>query len=74
MERRLIGEFEAVVEELMAGLTPGNHALAVEIAAVSLNIRGFGHIKERNRILAKGCEEKLLADFRKAEITADAAE
>ncbi|MDA1023329.1 MAG: indolepyruvate ferredoxin oxidoreductase family protein [Proteobacteria bacterium] len=74
MERRLIGEYEAVVEELLVGLGPDNHALAQEIAALPLKIRGFGHVKERNRKLAKDCEERLMADFRNGEIHADAAE
>ena len=64
MERRLISHFEAVMEELLAGLTPDNHALAVEIAGLALRIRGFGHVKERNRLDALECEERLLADFR----------
>ena len=73
MERRLIGEYEAVVGELLAGLGPDNHALAVEIAALPLKIRGFGHVKEANRKMAKDCEEQLLADFRNGGIKADAA-
>ncbi|NQV82209.1 MAG: indolepyruvate ferredoxin oxidoreductase family protein [Rhodospirillales bacterium] len=76
MERRLIQEYEAVIEELLAGLTPDNHALAVEIAGLALRIRGFGHVKERNRLDAKACEERLLADFRNGATStkADAAE
>ena len=31
-ERALIGEYEALVDELLAGLTAANHALAVELA------------------------------------------
>jgi indolepyruvate ferredoxin oxidoreductase len=75
-ERRLISEFEAVMEELLTGLTPDNHALAVEIAGLALRIRGFGHVKERNRKEAKECEERLLADFRSGSpgVRADAAE
>ncbi|MBT7944387.1 MAG: indolepyruvate ferredoxin oxidoreductase family protein, partial [Alphaproteobacteria bacterium] len=76
MERRLISEYEATVEELLAGLTPDNHALAVEIAGLAMRIRGFGHVKERNRQDAKACEERLLADFRNGAsgTKADAAE
>ncbi len=64
MERRLIEEYEAVMEELLADLTPDIHALAVEIAGLPMRIRGFGHVKERNRRDAKECEKRLLADFR----------
>ena len=34
MERRLIGEYEATVETLLATLDQNNHALAVQIAAL----------------------------------------
>ncbi|NQU61083.1 MAG: indolepyruvate ferredoxin oxidoreductase family protein [Rhodospirillales bacterium] len=74
MERRLIAEFEAVLDELLDGLNPDNHALALEIAGLPLRIRGFGHVKERNLKAAKDCEKKLLADFRNGAIKADAAE
>ncbi len=72
MERRLIGEYEAVIEELLAGLNPGNHALATEIAGLPMRIRGFGHVKERNRQAAKECEAQLLADFRGGDVKAAA--
>ena len=32
MERALIGEYETLVDELLAALAPHNHALAVELA------------------------------------------
>ena len=52
-ERRLIGEYEAVIDEIVARLTPANHAIAVELASLPLEIRGFGHIKEANLARAK---------------------
>jgi indolepyruvate ferredoxin oxidoreductase len=64
MERRLIAEYEATVEQLLDGLEPNNHALAVEIASVPESMRGFGHIKEKNVRLAKEREASLLASFR----------
>ncbi len=62
-ERRLITEYEATVEQLLAGLTPANHALAVEISAVPEHIRGFGHVKSRHLEPAKAREAELLAAF-----------
>ena len=47
-ERRLIGAYERVIEELLAGLTLDNHQLAVEIARIPEQIRGYGHVKERH--------------------------
>jgi indolepyruvate ferredoxin oxidoreductase len=63
-ERRLIVEYEAVIEELIARLNHDNHALAVEIAQVPEHIRGYGHVKDRHLEAAKGHEAELLATFR----------
>ena len=46
-ERALIGEFQRVLEELLASLAPANHAVAVEVAALPRQIRGFGPIKTK---------------------------
>jgi indolepyruvate ferredoxin oxidoreductase len=47
MERRLRDDYIARLETLAAGLRPDNHALAVEIASVPDEIRGYGHVKEK---------------------------
>ena len=73
-ERRLIAEYETVIDELLAGLTPENYELAVEIAALPQQIRGFGHIKLRNLETAKARESQLLAAFRSPAPQATAAE
>ncbi len=44
-ERALITEYREVIDQLLAGLTEGNHASAVEIAALPDMIRGYEHIK-----------------------------
>ena len=46
MERKLIGDFETAINDLLTHLTPETHALSVEIAALPMQIRGYGHIKE----------------------------
>jgi len=74
MERRLIGEYEATVEELLGGLSPDTHGLAVEIAAQSETMRGFGHVKERNVATAKARQDELLEAFRNSAPHATAAE
>jgi indolepyruvate ferredoxin oxidoreductase len=48
LERRLRDEYMARLERLSAGLTPENHALAVEIASIPDEIRGYGHVKDRS--------------------------
>lgn len=48
MERRLIEEYEATIKELLSSLNDDNHALALEIASLPEEIRGYGYIKEEN--------------------------
>src|SRR5262249_46356801 len=48
LERQLIAEYHALVEELLAGLSAGNHATAVALASLPEQIRGYGHVKEAN--------------------------
>ena len=74
MERRLIVEFEMVLEELARGLDGDNHALAVELAELPDQIRGYGHVKERNVQAAKAREAELLAAWRDPSPRRDAAE
>jgi indolepyruvate ferredoxin oxidoreductase len=64
MERRLIGEYEATVETLLATLSQDNHAMAVQIAALPETMRGFGHVKDKNVKAAKEREATLLAAYR----------
>jgi indolepyruvate ferredoxin oxidoreductase len=71
-ERRLIGEYEALLDELTGALTPANHEVAVELAAIPERIRGYGHVKARHLAEAKAREAELLAWFR-GETTARAA-
>jgi indolepyruvate ferredoxin oxidoreductase len=61
MERALIGEYRAMVESLLAGLDAGNHATAVELANLPEQIRGFGHVKERNVDAFRQKKDALLA-------------
>jgi indolepyruvate ferredoxin oxidoreductase len=63
-ERRLVRDYEALIEEIVAKLSPQNHALAVGLANIPKKIRGFGHIKARNLDAAKREEAELLARFR----------
>lgn len=74
MERRLIGEYEATVETLLATLGQDNHALAVQIASVPETMRGFGHVKEKNVKAAKEREASLLAAYKSPATQSVAAE
>ncbi|WP_353184182.1 indolepyruvate ferredoxin oxidoreductase family protein [Bosea sp. (in: a-proteobacteria)] len=63
-ERRLITDYEALLNELLPRLTPDNHALCVALAAIPDKIRGFGHVKERHLAAAKAEEAALLERLR----------
>jgi indolepyruvate ferredoxin oxidoreductase len=62
-ERALIREYEATVERLLARLTAQNHALAVQLASIPDEIRGFGHIKARSIDPARKKRDELLERF-----------
>jgi len=63
-ERRLITDYEAMLDELTAGLSPDNHELACALASIPERIRGYGHVKERHLEAAKAEEANLLTRFR----------
>jgi indolepyruvate ferredoxin oxidoreductase len=73
-EKRLIGEYIAIVEEIIQRVTQNNYAAALELAKIPDRIRGFGHIKEANLRDAKKAEAQLLAAFRAPVPRAVAAE
>jgi indolepyruvate ferredoxin oxidoreductase len=52
-ERALIGEYRRAIEILLPDLDAGNLALAVDIARVPEQIKGFGHVKEHNLTAAR---------------------
>jgi indolepyruvate ferredoxin oxidoreductase len=64
LERRLIAEYETLIEEIIARLDAGNHATAVALASIPEQIRGYGHVKEAHLATAKQRETQLLATFR----------
>jgi indolepyruvate ferredoxin oxidoreductase len=63
-ERKLVADYEAMLEEILAKLTPDNHALAVGLAAIPEKIRGFGPVKSRHLATAKAEEATLFEQFR----------
>jgi indolepyruvate ferredoxin oxidoreductase len=73
LERQLIVDYEAVIRDIAASLGPDNHALAVEIAEIPQQIRGFGHVKLRNLNAARERETLLFAAFRNPASAATAA-
>ncbi len=66
MERQLITDYEALIDELLPHLALHNHAIAVELASIPEHIRGYGHVKNRHLAAAKAKEAELVASFRAA--------
>jgi len=64
LERRLIADYERTVGALLSGLNEGNLDLAVEIAALPLAMRGYGHVKRKNIEAAREREAELMAQYR----------
>jgi indolepyruvate ferredoxin oxidoreductase len=62
-ERALIREYEETVGRLLAELSPQNHALAIQIASLPEEIRGYGHIKATSVTAARKKRDELLATF-----------
>jgi indolepyruvate ferredoxin oxidoreductase len=61
MERALIQEYREMAGALVAELDAGNHATAVELAALPEQIRGFGHVKEKAVAEYRARKEELLS-------------
>ncbi len=66
MERRLIADYEAGLEKMAAELNAERLPLAVQIASLPDQIRGYGHIKEAAVKTAAATEAKLWARWEKA--------
>jgi indolepyruvate ferredoxin oxidoreductase len=71
-ERALIGEYRALVDELLVGLDAARVSLAVEIAASADAIRGYGPVKAAAVERTRRRWGELLARWRATEPTADA--
>jgi len=64
MERALIGEYRASIDEVLGSLNAGNLPLATEIARVPEDIRGYGHVKERHLHAARPKWAALMSQWR----------
>jgi indolepyruvate ferredoxin oxidoreductase len=62
-ERRLIAEYAELVDTLCASLTGENLDIAVKLAQLPDEIRGFGHVKERNLAAVEKKRGMLLVEY-----------
>ena len=65
-ERALIQEYMDAVSELLVSLNSNNHALAIQMANVPEQIKGFGHVKEKHLAAAMVQWQNSMDAFRKS--------
>ncbi|TEA79791.1 indolepyruvate ferredoxin oxidoreductase family protein [Allopusillimonas ginsengisoli] len=64
MERQLMQEYFALVDEFCRSLSERNLAIALELASLPDDIRGFGHVKDKNVLAAQARRSELLQQYR----------
>ena len=73
-ERALVGQYRADLRTVVAGLTAANFDTAVAVAELPDQIRGFGPVKDANRVKAEARRTQLLEQFTRPLSMAIAAE
>jgi indolepyruvate ferredoxin oxidoreductase len=64
-ERQLIVDYESQLDDVAAGLTPENHATAIELLALPEMVRGFGPVKMKNISVYRERSSELMAEFKR---------
>ncbi|WP_312799817.1 indolepyruvate ferredoxin oxidoreductase family protein [Pseudomonas sp.] len=72
-EFKTLREYEANLDEILQRLTPDNYSVAVELAKLPLDIRGFGPVQERYLATTERKRAELLARLRQQASFVDAA-
>jgi indolepyruvate ferredoxin oxidoreductase len=72
-ERALPSEYRRSIDQVIASLCAHNHVQAVEIARIPEQIKGFGHVKERNLAIARAQWQPLMAQWQQPETARRAA-
>ena len=70
MERALISQYEGDMAEVIRVMRPDTHDAAIELAALPLQIKGFGAVKAKAEMEAAKRREELLAVLRASETKA----
>ncbi len=63
IERELIRDYKSLIETMCAKLSPENHKIAVSLAALPADIKGYGHVKNAAIEQSKTKERKLIQSF-----------
>ena len=61
LERRLISDYERLLDDIAEHLSPETFDTALELAGLPLAIRGYGHVKEASAARARAREAELRA-------------
>ena len=72
-ERALIAQYRASIEQVLASLTAQNHSLALDIARIPEQIKGFGHVKDRNLAAARIQWDRLMHQWAQGGVVRHAA-
>ena len=64
LDRALLSDYERVTNELLANLKTGNLELAVKIAALPEQVRGYGIVREQAAEAMRAAQAELLARWR----------
>ncbi|MDO9360371.1 MAG: indolepyruvate ferredoxin oxidoreductase family protein, partial [Polaromonas sp.] len=72
MERALVDQYRADIEEIIRTLDTANHAAAVEVAQIPELIKGYGHVKARNVAVARTRWTEAMAAFRQPQAASEA--
>jgi indolepyruvate ferredoxin oxidoreductase len=62
-ERALIAQYQSSVDTLLGQLNASNHGLAIEMARIPEQIKGFGHVKARHLAAARDKWNSLKAQW-----------
>ena len=63
LERQLISDYEALIDDLLATLSAEKLELAVKLARLPESIRGYGHVKLANVVTVRAQQKELLDRF-----------
>ena len=63
LERALIADYEKDMDTVIGGLSPATRDIAIELAELPLQIRGFGHVKAAAAAAAEARRSELKAAF-----------
>lgn len=72
-ERQLVIDYQVMLTEFSSSLNGGTLAIAIDLANLPDDIRGYGHIKEKNLVIAQQRREELLQAYRNASKVSKAA-